>query len=1166
MSFKRVLEFDRPRLFSPAFTRRAIEGDGIVLRKNASELVDSNNANTASFRYDSNFVGIRSTQQIPVDFSRFENHVFFNSAEVAVNVAFDSIINGYPFDGTRKEVESFLDSLTGFEKWVLDSFPTNVGYLNFSGSSSPSPSEGTYIEVKDFAGYLFPNISKKRTGDNVIDPVLKPISIEMQLYLPGQTNDNQVVWQKVSGSDQGITLAVSHSNSAASCSMVFAVISSSQMLSASMSVNKGQFNHIVATFDRRPGVNDLKLYLNEALAATSSNASEMGQITFPTSPVLIGSGTSVDRMHSNDDLIPFVPQQTLSGAIDELRVFHGVRSIKQQQLFGRKMVFASPELKLYFKFNEPTGSIGTNNIVLDYSGNSLHSNISNYGHALRSTGSIAVPMLYEKQSFHPVLFPTFPAVQALNVELLASASDYDAVNPNLITKLVPSHYFLEGQHFEGLQDEEGTIGDEMDGGGQPGTMQLGSAQLLASFLYVWAKFFDELKMMLDLFGSVIHVDYDKPGFTADQFLPFLARYYGFDMPSFFTDSSIEQFIDAENVSHDVGNVNLSLQHVQNQIWRRILTNIGDIIRSKGTLYSIKSLLRSMGVDPDGSGFRIREFGGPKFRVLEDARDSRSDVTTLLDFSGSMAAVADHEDVDAQGVHASKPFLRSPFLSGSRVEPGEPAIRGSFVQTPGSLVNVSDDPSDGLFTSGSWTFEGLYRFPTLVTGSHAVSQSLVRMVVTGSTSGPAGSGGLLSNVVVSSGSDVTLYVSPMSGSSNVMFTLPLTGADVMDGRLWNVSFGRQSKRELDAPVSSSYFVRAARQEFGEILESYVTSSLFNEQTVNAFETTGSFNVSGSFFVIGSQSIDTSGFFLNNSSFSSDARTTDFDGRLGQLRFWSKALSVDEWHEHVRNPRSLGVLDPKLNFNFVTAMSGSFQRLMIDASMEQVTSMSTAAGAFDVFDFSQNELHPTSTGFEASKNVLTPQRMFFSQLSPRFDEAASFDKVRVRSFTSFENVELYGGEVAPVYELPRAELPTDDVRFSIDFSIMNALDDDIIKIFSTLDELDNALGRPELMFATEYPDLSTLRDVYFNRLTGSVRLRKFFEFFKWFDAVLGVSTLIEQLLPRKTLYRGVNFVLESHMLERAKVEYLSTDIYLGDNIRHSMKGSIAFQILEGRLRRF
>ena len=147
-----------------------------------------------------------------------------------------------------------------------------------------------------------------------------------------------------------------------------------------------------------------------------------------------------------------------------------------------------------------------------------------------------------------------------------------------------------------------------------------------------------------------------------------------------------------------------------------------------------------------------------------------------------------------------------------------------------------------------------------------------------------------------------------------------------------------------------------------------------------------------------------------------------------------------------------------------------------------------------------------------------------------------------------------------------MPTDDVRFSIDFSIMNALDDDIIKIFSTLDELDNALGRPELMFATEYPDLSTLRDVYFNRLTGSVRLRKFFEFFKWFDAVLGVSTLIEQLLPRKTLYRGVNFVLESHMLERAKVEYLSTDIYLGDNIRHSMKGSIAFQILEGRLRRF
>ena len=66
-----------------------------------------------SFKFDPPGTGLKSTQQLTIDWSRFENHTFFNSAEAKVNTAFDMIINNYPFDGSRTEIEEFK---TLFEK------------------------------------------------------------------------------------------------------------------------------------------------------------------------------------------------------------------------------------------------------------------------------------------------------------------------------------------------------------------------------------------------------------------------------------------------------------------------------------------------------------------------------------------------------------------------------------------------------------------------------------------------------------------------------------------------------------------------------------------------------------------------------------------------------------------------------------------------------------------------------------------------------------------------------------------------------------------------------------------------------------------------------------------------------------------------------------------
>jgi hypothetical protein len=93
--------------------------------------------------------------------------------------------------------------------------------------------------------------------------------------------------------------------------------------------------------------------------------------------------------------------------------------------------------------------------------------------------------------------------------------------------------------------------------------------------------------------------------------------------------------------------------------------------------------------------------------------------------------------------------------------------------------------------------------------------------------------------------------------------------------------------------------------------------------------------------------------------------------------------------------------------------------------------------------------------------------------------------------------------------------------------------MINIFSNLDELNNGLGSPNMLFSPDYPDLEKLRDVYFNRLSSHVDFDKFFEFYRWFDT--SISTFIDQLIPKRTLFKGANFIVEPHMLERSKLQY-------------------------------
>jgi hypothetical protein len=144
----------------------------------------------------------------------------------------------------------------------------------------------------------------------------------------------------------------------------------------------------------------------------------------------------------------------------------------------------------------------------------------------------------------------------------------------------------------------------------------------------------------------------------------------------------------------------------------------------------------------------------------------------------------------------------------------------------------------------------------------------------------------------------------------------------------------------------------------------------------------------------------------------------------------------------------------------------------------------------------------------------------------------------------------------------EEPQDDLRLSIEFSMVDSLDKDIVNMFSSLDFLGDILGSPEMAFSPDYPDLENLRDVYFNRLSGKPDFRKFLEFYRWFD--MSISSFIEQLIPSKTLYKGTNYVVESHMLERHKHQYKHFNNYVGE--RRAIDDSFLVQQIVGKVKKY
>jgi hypothetical protein len=1098
------------------------------------------------------YFGLYSTSQLKdsVDFSKFENHTFYDSAEAKVNYAFNRIINHFPFEGTYEDYESFLRNLDGFTNYVLENMTFNLGYLKFLGNS--------YIEVKDQSGALF-TTADQNTGNNILDPKTSQFSFDFWIYVPSDSNDDkQIVFQKLSSSNNGFTCYLENpNNTETEISLLISNLKSGltqsyhNFVKAKTSIKKDRFNHICFNVKNKIGKRIIDVYVNgeKKDIEVLGNDLPVEQIDFRNDSLFIGKGSNhiIDSGATYSD---FNVQNSnpLNAALDDLRIFHSVRPQKEIKESLRTNIYKRSDLKLYFKFNEPPGSYQNINVVMDHSSNSLHSKIVPIAgildvSALREKyDNVDTPLDFEDLKLSPVLFPDYNETISLRNSLFKVAHSYDQNNPNLIFKLFPKQYFDGQSQKEGFDSLYGNISKPFTyREALAGSVVSPAIGNFVSLLLIWARYFDTIKLYIDNYTEVINVDYDslqqdRPG--ASVYLPKIAKFLGFNFTQIVNNPSLRN-LQGKDLQYNNSEAEFTIRKVQNEIWKRLLINSQDFIRQKGTKESLKSIIRAAGLDPD-LFYNIKEKTGISDISLKETYVDQKNTLKSFDFSDNVTQTPILDNVNESATN--KKFLRIDKL----VNTAQGLYDGPFKAS--TNVNALNDSS----LSGSWEIEGFYRFPLKNLTSYNLSQSLGRITTVSLNESQTY---LTTNIVLNKKSliskDATIHFISRPYDDQDAQTIYLTSSEIpiFDGNIYRVSVG-QKRSELGLRNKSEYFLNV--QKCGEEAKSYDTESktyyLYDDQAnqsyndihkkYNANYNKRSENFS---FHIGSFKFDTNVGSVNDTTLGQVSRTNEinnldvltnnFQGEVFGVNVYSKNLLESERLNHAKNIRSVGTSLPSVNYHFNNFTTGSNQRLNLQVSPYATNLSSSFDGTrtkIKLTDRTQNSY--TNAFFEIKSNLsnleesINSNYFVMKSLNTEIDTMTENNKVRLLSDYSDESI---------VYERPLSFNVEEDNRFIVEMTNTFALNKDISSIMSSLDEFNNALGDTASLFDIQYRDINVLRNIYFNNLSESIENRSLYTIYKYMDNL--ISDLLRQMVPDKAFYTGHNYTITSHILERHKIQY-------------------------------
>jgi len=526
---------------------------------------------------------------------------------------------------------------------------------------------------------------------------------------------------------------------------------------------------------------------------------------------------------------------------------------------------------------------------------------------------------------------------------------------------------------------------------------------------------------------------------------------------------------------------IPLDDVNKSLYKRIYHNIPYLLKSKGTLPGLRTLITSYGI-PD-TVLRINEYGG-KDRV-------------------------DTNDWD----YWENTFNYAFYTTGS-----------NYMYSTWSPINGSWDTNDGVADSISFRFKtnGLpfdtssIQYQNLWQVDNDKMYLTLRYEGTGYNTHPPTPNNPLG--LPYSGSIVDPYYQYAYLDFYPDYLLnPLVSASIYlpfyDGGWWSVMINR-------SPViagTSNYVLYSGNKIYeggdnGTVLGFYDTSSVTTSDI-------GWISPGTSYFARG-------GAVINGNTYQ------PFSGSLQEVRYFTLPLSESIFKDYIMNPHSIE--GTTLNSTpdeliFRASLGGELYTESISIHPKITGSWITTSSFVGNSDFAF---------FTTPTFVPNTEYFFYDQVAAGIKNAVS-DKIRIE-----DGVYPSGDTLSPFRSLAQNLAASQSYTantnlLEVAFSPQDEINQDIMDQIGYFN-IGELIGDPRLRSssATYYPDLNALRDAYFEKYTKNYDLNDFIRLIKFFDNSL--FKMIKDFVPARTsLASGV--VVKQHLLERNKYPQPQVDNY-------------------------
>jgi len=1076
-----------------------------------------------------------------VDFSKAENFARYGSAEKYYVDAIKNIYQRYPYDGSRKEKEEWKNNSSQFDLYVLDNvYPKTTGYVLLSGSNVVvssnirSSSLPQYISVfggpnagadnKFETGNIY-DISKNRESNlgitqfgNTIEFWFKD-SVESGSALSSAEYCLFDLWNGIaSGSSDYTRLTIRKNYNLNENNFSVSYISGTSGLPlTTIDYNFDPYNwhHYAFTFK-----NDINNSSNLEVCLYVDGNLQIKEVYNSSGNIKLANNLGLKAYigcYQADSSGVSTIYNTLGsscGYYDEFRFWKECRS--SQQIFrnwfdsvggGSNTDDSNTELGIYFKFNE--GIINTSaineidKIILDYSGRISNGNINNYSLTCRNTGSaIDEYFLSTKETKDPIIYSSNNLVVNILEEYSISGSIYDQENSSNIYKSLPS-WIIEEAESKDLND-------------------------LSNLIQIISSYFDSLHIQIQSLPDIKSIKYDGSSDKPKPFINQILSSYGFEISDLFSEATFIEEILSKNENK---NFDDKLSNVKNIIYQNIYNNLSHIYKSKGTEESLRNLIRCFGVDDElikinlyanNSEFEIKDkfiyssrpkkvinFNSPEtYEATIFQNIISGDNTTIgyLPYSLKNSSIANV-------VSSSYPYIYNipTTLEAEIIFPKK--LTTEFTDywlanfTEVSLFGIhTAEPFENDFTWGNEK----YNFQVYAIKRELDSKD-VYFKLTGSFDG---------------------------------YGVELTSSwynDVYDDTKWNFAV-----RVHPVNLYEAYTVTGSDNK-DYLLEFVGINSLLDTEQNSSFVLSASIPKTNAISSLQTNKRIYAGAHLNNFT---EETLQKSDIKVSQVRYWLDYISNDELLMHSYDIENYGVKNatwvphylkssPYSTIDDISGTVNTFTKadtLILNWNFSDITS-SNNLGQFTINDFSSGSKQNNFNFAFDWLGYMSNQK--FSGLGYNFPtnstQVINKDYLHTAKLQFFEN--LNGNDLIsiPATDDVTREKSSKPINYyiSLEKSMSEVVNNEIINWFSTINEFNNLIGEPIERYKKEYSKLTNLRKLFYSRVSNTPDFEKFFDFYKWIDS--SISQMIYQLLPFSSNSSDkVRNIVENTILQRNKYQ--------------------------------